>query len=160
MSRFAIRALALLLLLAVVAAVPFVYREVEQRRQFSSFQGEWDVVGGKPHDAVRVSVRGADVKVELIGYTYDWRLTKVDTDKGLVDVLCLEDDRVYGPCPGFYKFDGDRLLITFDSHGRPFLWKGKVVMDKEGFGNHERPVRALPDEPAVMLRLARRGAKR
>jgi hypothetical protein len=41
-SRFAVRALAALLLLAAIAAFPVVYRQAERRRQLARFQGEWE----------------------------------------------------------------------------------------------------------------------
>jgi hypothetical protein len=57
MSRFPVRFVAALLLLAVVAAVPVLYRQAERRRQLAPFQGEWvDEGTGRP-----VVVRGSSM---------------------------------------------------------------------------------------------------
>jgi hypothetical protein len=157
MNRFAAPVL-VLVLLAVLAVAPFAYRANEVRRRFAAFQGDWDVVpGSKPFDLTRVTVRGADVTAERRGFpSYIWRLTNLDAERGWVDVLLVVGGRVVeGPGLGFYKADGDHLLLVFDDRSRPFLWNGTVAVDRKGYGKAAPP---LPIEPSIMLHLARRGA--
>jgi hypothetical protein len=47
MSRFPVRFVAAVLVLAVVAAVPILYRQFERRAQLAPFQGEWLIATGR-----------------------------------------------------------------------------------------------------------------
>jgi hypothetical protein len=106
MSRFPVRFVAAVLVLAVVAAVPILYRQAERRAQLAPFQGEWLHANGQ-----HVTVTGGRWVVDPLPPYFDggvWAIGPVDLARSRVEL---------GPAGHTiecnFRRDGDRLVLTY-----------------------------------------------
>jgi uncharacterized protein (TIGR03067 family) len=127
MNRFPVRPVAALLLLAIVAALPVVYRQAERRRQLAPFQGEWDVLGYAHDGTTGLAPDGREAVVA------GDRLTVIDPASpakpggghyviGPVDPaadpprlalsVAYDIGEVVGSWQGYYRFRGADLVIA------------------------------------------------